>query len=137
LLSVDDPIARITIGFLIKEVIDRLGIDKALGALIHNLLAPLLGQPVPHDLHDVIADLSARMIADETQWAQFFDDGGSQVEQAGKDWRNITGPVSSVAIVAFTAAAVADPSVWAKDIADTVGRVVNDVALNAVNLFGG
>ena len=137
LLSVDDPIARLTIGFLIKHVIDRLGIDKALGSLLHDLIAPLLGQPIPRDLHDVIADLSARMIADETQWAQFFQDGGSQVEQAGIDWRNITGPVGSAAIVAFTVAAVAAPDVWAKDLADTVGRAVNDVAVNAVKLFGG
>ena len=137
LLSVDDPLIRLTVGFLIKEVIDRLGIDKALGKLIDDLLKPLLGQPVPHDLHDVIADMSARLIAGETQWAQFFTDGGSQVEQAGKDWRNITSPLTSVAIVAFTATAVADPSAWARDINATVGRAVNDVAINAVKLFGG
>lgn len=137
LLSIDDPILRIAVGFLIKQVIDRLGIDKAVGTLIDDLLKPMLGSSPPHDVHDTIMDISGRLAAMEKQWAQFMEDGGSQVEQAGKDWRNITSLASGAAIVAFTVEAVIDPSRWASQIADTVGAAANDAAARASKLFGG
>jgi len=135
LLEIDDPPLRLLLGFLIKHVIDKLGIDKAVGVLIDDLLAPVLGKKKPHDIHDVILDLSQRMLAVEKQWAQFFEDGGSQVEQAGTDWRNITSLLGNTAIVAFTADAIAQPDEWAKELNKVVGKRVNDVALHAVRLF--
>lgn len=137
LLAVDNPVARLLLGFLIKHVISKLGVDKAVGTLASDLLAPLLGKPKPHDLHDVVLDLSDRAIAAERQWAKFFTDGGSQVEQAGREWRDITSVAGSLAIVAFTAEAVNNPQRWATAIADTVGTVANDVAVKAVTLFEG
>lgn len=137
LLSVDDPLARLVLGFLIKQVIDRLGIDKAVGHLISDLLMPILGKPKPHDLHDVVLDLSDRMIANEQQWATFMEDGGSQVEQAGREWRDITSVIGGLAIVGFTAEAIHNPQGWARAINDTVGTIANDVAVKAVSLFEG
>lgn len=137
LLAIDDPILRILLGFLIKHVIDKLGIDKAVGVLISDLLAPLLGKPKPADLHDVIMDLSDRALALEKFAATFMEDGGAQVEQAGKDWREITGVLGNVAILAFTVQAVVAPKAWASEIDKTVGRVVNDTVLGAERLFKG
>jgi hypothetical protein len=137
LLSIDDPILRIVLGFVIKHIIDRLGIDKAVGILVQDLLTPLLGKPKPGDLHDVIMDLSERMLALEKFAATFMEDGGAQVEQAGKEWRNITSVISNAAIVAFTVQAVVAPEKWAKEIDGTVGRAVNDVILGAERLFKG
>lgn len=137
LLAIDDPILRILLGFLIKHVIDKLGIDKAVGILISDLLAPLLGKPKPADLHDVIVDLSDRALALEKFAATFMEDGGAQVEQAGKNWRDITGVIGNAAIVAFTVQAVVAPKAWAAEIDKTVGRVANDVALAAERLFKG
>lgn len=137
ILAIDDPILRVLLGFLIKHVIDRLGIDKAVGILISDLLAPLLGKPKPADLHDVIMDLSDRALALEKFAATFMEDGGAQVEQAGKDWREITGVVGNLAILGFTVQAVVAPKAWASEIDKTVGRVANDVALAAERLFGG
>lgn len=135
LLAVDDPPARLLLGFLMRKVVNHLGIDKAVGHLIDDLLAPLIGEPKPHGLHGVILDLSQRMLAVEAQWTQFFTDGGAQVEQAGRDWRNITGPIGSVAIVAFTAQAVTHPEAWAREINDTIGVAANDLADAAIRLF--
>ena len=137
LLSIDDPLLRILLGFVIKQIIDRLGIDKAVGILVQDLLAPILGKPKPHDIHDVILDLSERMLALEKFAATFMEDGGAQVEQAGKNWREITGVVGNLAILAFTVEAVVAPEKWAKEISGTVGRVANDVALAAERLFLG
>ena len=137
LLSIDDPVLRIVTGFLIKQIVDRLGIDKAVGTLISDLIKPLTGSQPPKNLHDTIMDISARLAALEKHWAQFMQDGGSQVEQAGSDWRNITSIVSSIAIVAFTAEAVVAPNLWAAQISDTIGAAANDVVTRAVRLFGG
>ena len=137
LLSIDDPVLRLLLGFLIKHVIDKLGIDKAVGVLIQDLLSPLLGKKKPQDLHDVILDLSQRILAGEKQWAQFFEDGGSQVEQAGKEWRNLTSVAGTVAVVAFVAQAVIAPNQWATEINDIIGKPANDVAAHAARLFKG
>lgn len=137
LLSVDDPLARLVLGFLIKHVINRLGIDKAVGHLISDLLTPILGKPKPHDLHDVVMDLSDRALAIESQWGQFMQDGGSQVEQAGRQWRDITSVVGTLAIVGFVAEAIHDPQGWANVVTDTVGAAANDIAIKAVTLFEG
>jgi len=137
LATIDDPVLRFTIGFLIKHLIDRMGIEKPLGHLIDDLLAPILGDPKPHDLHDVIADIAKRLGAVEGQWATFFGDGGSEVEQAGRDWQAITSVATSLAIVAFTADAVVNPDGWARDIQATIGTAAGDVATAATALFRG
>lgn len=137
LLAIDNPVARLALGFLIKHVIDRLGIDKLAGHLISDLLAPILGNPKPKDIHDVIIDLSQRTTSLESQWATFMQNGGSQVEQAGTEWRNITSLLSGAAIVGFVAAAIVDPSKWADDIQGTIGVAANDVGKAAAHLVRG
>lgn len=137
ILEVDNPILRILLSFLIKHVIDRLGIDKAVGVLVQDLLAPLLGKPKPADLHDVIMDLSERMLVVEKFMTTFMEDGGAQIEQAGKEWRNITSVVANLAILGFTVQAVVAPKTWATEIDSTVGRAANDIALAAERLFRG
>lgn len=137
LLSVDDPPLRLLIGFLINHVIDKLGIDKAVGTAARDMLAPLLGEPKPRDLHDVVVDMSKRMLNGEAQWTQFYTNGGAQVEQAGDFWRNITGPLGTAAIVAFSVEAITNPDAWAKEITDTIGRAANDVISGAEHIFKG
>lgn len=137
IFEVEDPLLRIALGFLVKQVIDRLGIDKAIGVMIDDLLAPVLGKPKPKGLHDVIQDICERLDALEEQCATFFEDGGADVEAAGKDWQRITSIAGSAAIVAFTAQAVVDPSAWAKEISSTVGAIANGTATRAAELFKG
>lgn len=137
LATIEDPVLRFTLGFLIKHLIDRMGIERPLGHLIDDLLAPILGDPKPHDLHDVIADIAKRLGAMEGQWATFFGDGGSEVEQAGRDWQAITSAATSLAIVAFTADAVVNPDGWARDIQATIGTAASDLATAATALFRG
>lgn len=137
LLSVDDPVIRLLAGFLINHVIDRLGIDKLVGTAAKDMLEPLLGQPKPHDLHDVVIDMSKRMLNSEAQWTQFYTNGGSEVEQAGEFWRDITGPLGTAAIVAFTVQAITDPDAWGRELSGTIGKVANDVLDEAARVFKG
>lgn len=137
LLEVDDPLLRIAITFFLKQIIDRLGIDKALGGLISDLTGPLLERNDPRNIHDVVMDLSARLDADEKQWAKFFADGGAQIEEAGSSWRDITSIAGMAAVLGFTVQAVIAPDLWAKEIQGTIGVAASEIAATASKLFKG
>lgn len=134
-LSVDNPIARWAIGFALRDVIDHLGIDKAIGALAADLLAPLIGEPKPRDLPSVIRDISARLGKLEAWQAGFEAEGGPQVEQAGRTWRDMTSLAGDALILAFTVEAVIDPVAWAAAINDTLGALGNTVVTGAADLI--
>lgn len=127
LLSVDNPLARLAVGFIVKDLIDRLGVDSLVGSLADDMIGPLLGDPKPANVHDVIKDLSARIAALENFAATFTTNGGSQVEQAGSLWRDITSPVAAAGIVGFTATAVVDPTRWASEVSGILGTAGNDI----------
>lgn len=123
LAAVEDPVARLVAGFVLREVVDKLGIDRAMGVLLQDLLGPLLGDPQPHDLHDVIMDICTRLDAVEGEWATFMTDGGPQILQAGQEWRNITSLITDAGLLAFAVAAVADPAGVARDLSDIIRPV--------------
>ena len=137
LLTIDDPPARLLIGFLIRKIIDRLGVDAPVGTLVRDLAAPILGQAKPRGLHDVIAEIAARISAVEKWQAEFMLEGGSQVEQAGREWKNITSVAGNLTITAFAVQAVIDPYRWAREVNDTIGRAASDVASAAADIFRG
>jgi len=135
LAAVDDPVARLALGFVIKHIIDRLGIDHVVGDLLQRLAAPILGQPKPRDLGMVIKDLGDRLGALESQWADFMKHGGPEVEQAGDEWRDLASPLVNVSLLALFGLAYADPSAWARDVSGTVGKLVSDTLLAAAGLI--
>jgi hypothetical protein len=135
LAAIDDPIARLVLGKLLTLIADRLGVEKIAGKWAADMLAPIVGRPRPRGLTDVITDITSRVTATETQWAQFYGNGGSEVEQAGKEWAELTGPLVSVGMLAFFGLAVADPDRWAADLSGTVGALVNDTIDGAARLI--
>lgn len=124
LAAVDDPAVRVLAGFLIRHVITRLGLDKVTARATADLLAPVLGNPHPRTLAAVIGDISARLGAIEAQEAQFWADGGAEVEQAGRQWSAITSPVVDIAIVAWLAQAATHPQAWARELSGAVEPVM-------------
>lgn len=134
--TVDNPVLRFLVGKLLSEVIGKLGIDKLTGDLISRLLAPLTGQAKAGGLEDVTRDVSDRLNALEAQWGQFMADGGPEVEQAGKEWRDITSLAADAAMLGFLGLAVTEPRAWARGMADTVGVAGNDALGAIVGLIG-
>lgn len=134
--EIDNPIARIVAGRLITEVIDKAGIDRLIGDLAGQLLGPLEGGARPADLYHVEADVSARLNNLEAAWAGFMASGGPEVEQAGREWRDITGLAADAAILGFVALAVADPQAWAAGISDAAGVPANDAMTAIAALVG-
>lgn len=132
--SVDDPLARLALGFLLRDVIDRLGVDKAIGGLAADLIGPLIGDPRPRDLHAVIRDISDRLGRIEGQWAGFMAAGGPQVEQAGRDWRDVTSLAGDAVILGLVTEAVAQPRAWAAAISATLGEAGNAAVIAVSDL---
>lgn len=124
LASIDSAPARLLLGFLIKRVLVRLGLDKAVGDLLDRLAGPILRDPRPKDLAGVIYDIGERLGALETQWADFFDNGGSEIEQAGREWKATTSAVTDIALLAFFGQQVIAPATWAREVSDVLGPVV-------------
>lgn len=137
LLAIDNPIARLALGFVVHDLIDKLGVDRLVGQLVSDLLRPILGAPKPRNLHAVVLDMGQRLVAAEAFSATFTEDGGAQVEQAGKLWRDITQPAIAASIVGFTALGVIDPDGWAKVLTETVGRLGNDLVDGTAKLIKG
>jgi hypothetical protein len=137
LASIDDPIARLALGFVMRDLIDKLGVDKLIGHLAADLLAPILGQPKPRNLHAVIEDMGARLVAAEGFEATFTADGGAEVEQAGRLWRDLTSPAAAAGLAGFVAAAIVDPTGWANTITDLVGTPANELVTATANLVKG
>lgn len=126
LAAVDDPVARIALGFLLRHVIDKLGLDKPIGDLLHNLLASVLGHGKPNGLSEVITDMCSRISAGEQQWAQFYADGGSEVEQAGEQWQAITRWTTDALLLGTFGLMAAEPAAFARDVTGAMATVVHD-----------
>ena len=137
LASIENPLARLTAGFLLRHVVDKLGVDKPIGDLAASILGPLLGQPHPKDLHDVIAAITGRLGALEQDWATFMADGGPQVEQAGQQWRDLTSIGLDAALVAFAVAGVADPAGTARELSAVIRPVGTTTIASVSNLLAG
>lgn len=134
--NIDDPVIRWLANKAIDEIVNNAEVDKAAGSLAQTLLGPIIGQPRAKGLHDVISDISARLAAMEAQWATFMKDGGPEVEQAGKEWKEITGTLVNLGFLGFTGLAATDPAAWATGVSDSVGTVANDSIGAIVGLIG-
>lgn len=134
--NVDDPVLRWLLNKAVDEVVNNAEVDKAAGSLAQSLLAPIIGQPRAKGLYDVVADISTRLAAMEAQWAQFMRDGGPEVEQAGDQWRDITGTIVNLGFLGFTGLAATDPVAWAQGVSDSVGTAANDTIGGIIDLIG-
>lgn len=125
ILGVESWAGRTILTFLLRDIVTKLGLDKPIGALADDLLAPIIGTPRPKDLNGVVRDLSDRISKLENMWATFMQDGGPEILQAGEEWKGITGLVADAALLAFTAQLVTAPQAWASEVDAVLGAPVN------------
>jgi hypothetical protein len=125
LLAVDNPLLRLALTALLRQVINRLGVDRVAGDLLGALMAPLLGNPNPKNLYAVADDLAKRVSALEATWQRYMHDGGPELDQAGRQYKSIASLPAEAALVAFFGLAVARPDAWARDVDATAGALVS------------
>lgn len=104
LASVEDPLIRVAAQLLVKQIIDRFGLDTALHAMLGDLLSSVFGGGPPKTLQDVMADVGNRLAGLEESVAALspLDDEADQLHEMG-------GIAFNLALVGFAAGAVADP----------------------------
>jgi hypothetical protein len=124
-LEFDNPVLRIAVKLALSKVINSEGIDKLTSGLLAMLVNDITGEGKASTLEQVTSDISGRLTSLESRWADFAANGGSELEQAGEEWKALDSLPIDLAIVAFLADAAAQPEAWAKDINDTVGALVN------------
>lgn len=134
--TVDNPVVRFLVQKLLAQIIDRLGVDRVVGDLLGRLLQPLMGQPRAAGLYDVTRDVAQRLTALEAQQADFMINGGPEVEQAGREWKDLASLATDAALLAFLGLAVADPAAWASGIAGTAGPVADGAMTGIAGLLG-
>lgn len=135
LAAVENPLARLALGFALRQLINRLAVDKVAAQLLDDLLGPILGTQHSHGVADTVNGLSARLEAVERRWADFMDHGGPEIEQAGSDWKDMDGLATDAALLAFMAATIADPVAAANDTARVVLPVSGGAAAAWHNLL--
>lgn len=133
--TTDNPVERWVAVHLAREITGKLGVDHAVGDMLGLMLGQAADQGKPRDLRDVIRDLAGRITTLEGQWAQFYKDGGTQVEEAGTSWKIITDLGFDAALAAFFTASVTDPVAWARDLADVAGPVMDDTLGRVLGLI--
>jgi len=134
--TIDNPLARFIIQKLLAQVINRLGVERVIGDLLQRLIGPLAGQPKATGLYEVTRDVARRLAALEAQQADFMVNGGPEVEQAGRQWKDLASIATDAGLLAFLALAVADPEAWATGITDTAGPVANGAMTGLAGLLG-
>lgn len=136
LAEADNPLLRLALGFVLKELAGKLGIDKVAGDLLAALIGGHGHGGEPRGLGDVISRISGRLDALEQQWVTFMDNGGPELYQAGRDWKELSSPAFTAALLGFVAEAIRDPEGTARATAETVEPIYGPVIGEFIGLIG-
>lgn len=131
LAGLEDPVIRIAAQLILKQVIDKLGVDTALGAMINDLIGGLLGGGPPKTLQDVIADIGNRLDA--------LEDGQAEIAPLAPEadqLREMGTLIFDASLLAYVAAAAADPVATANDTVDVFAPVTGPLLAPIRALLG-
>jgi len=105
LAEIDDPVIRIAAQLVLKQVLDRLGLDSALHAMLGDLLSSVFGSGPPRTLQEVTADIGNRLDGLESSVAALspLADEADKLHELGT-------LVFDAALVGFLVAAVTEPA---------------------------
>ena len=110
LAGIEDPILRIAAQLVLKQVIDRLGLDSALHAMLGDLIGSVLGGGQPKTLQDIMGDIGDRLDALESSTAAL-----SPLAPEADQLHEMGTLIFDAALLGYLAAAVAAPKATADD----------------------
>jgi hypothetical protein len=131
LAEVDNPLLRIAAQLILKEIIDRVGLDTALGAMLRDLLGPVLGGGKPKTLKDVTAAVGDRLNGAEHALAQL-----APLAPEADQLREMGTLAFDAALLAYLAAAVAAPQAAADDTVAALEPVTGPLLAPVRSLLG-
>lgn len=135
LVTLDDPILAAAANRIIGLIIKKAGLGADLGDLIDRLINPGAGGAAPKNLTGVIADITHRIAQIEDWISKFELEGGPELHDAGKQMKTLNSLVVDAGLLAFFTQAVVAPELWAREMNDTAGTVVNDTVSGIMRLI--
>lgn len=110
LAGIEDPVLKVAASLLLKQVIDKLGLNTALSGIVNEILGGIIGSGKPGTLKDVTADIGNRLSALESSVSELtpLAPEADQLHEMGT-------LLFDAAILGYFAAAVADPVATAND----------------------
>lgn len=110
LAGVEDPVLRIAAQLVLKQVIDKLGLDTALQVMLNDLIGTVLGGGQPKTLQAIMGDIGNRLNALEASTDEL-----SPLAPEADDLHEMGTLVFDAALLAYFTAAVASPVATAND----------------------
>lgn len=110
LAGIEDPVLKIGAQLILKQVIDRLGLNATLNAMLNDLLGSIIGGGQPKTLQAVTADIGSRLDTLEAGQAEL-----SPLAPEADQLHELGTLVFDAALLAYFTAAVADPAGTADD----------------------
>jgi len=131
LAGVEDPLVRIAAQLILKQVIDRLGVNTALQAMITDLVGSILGGGPPKTLQDVTADIGKRLSALEDSTANLapLAPEADQLHEMGT-------LIFDAALLGYLTAAVVAPVATANDTVDVFAPITGPLLTPVRALLG-
>lgn len=131
LAEIDNPVIRIAAQLVLKEIIDRVGLDTALGRMLDALLGPVLAGGPPKTLAAVTAQAGDRLNGAEAALGVLapLAPEADQLAEMG----TVT---FDVALLAYLAAAVTEPRAAADDTVAAFEPVVTPLLAPVRGLLG-
>lgn len=131
LAGIEDPLVRIAAQFVLKQVIDHLGINSALTAMVNDLIGGILGGGQPKTLQDIMADIGNRLDALEAGQAEL-----SPLAPEADDLHELGTLLFDAALLGYFVAAVADPVATANDTVDVFAPITGPLLAPIRALLG-
>jgi len=131
LAGIEDPVLKIAAQLVLKQVIDHLGIDSTITAMLNDLLGGILGGGQPKTLQTIMADIGNRLDALEKGQAEL-----SPLAPEADDLHEMGTLIFDASLLAYFAAAVADPVATANDTVDVLETVTGPLLAPVRALLG-
>jgi hypothetical protein len=131
LAGIDDPVLKIAAQLVLKQVIDRLGLNTALQAMLSDLLGGILGGGQPKTLQDIMGDVGDRLDALERGQAAL-----SPLAPEADDLHEMGTLIFDAALLGYFVAAVTDPKATADDTVTVLAPVTSPLLAPVRALLG-
>jgi hypothetical protein len=110
LAGIDDPILKIAAQLVLKQVIDRLGLNSALHAMLSDLVGSILGGGQPKTLQAIMGDIGNRLDSLESNQSEL-----APLAPEADNLHEMGTLIFDAALLGYLAAAVAAPQATADD----------------------
>lgn len=131
LAGIEDPVLRIAAQIVLKQVIDKLGLNTALQAILGDLLGGLFGGGEPKTLQAIMGDIGNRLAALEETASEM-----APLAPEADDLHEMGTLIFDAALLAYFTAAVADPVATANDTVVVLAPITNPLLAPIRALLG-